>query len=178
MGAFSTALLVIDMQRAVLAGCSDAAELVGRINDLTRRAGEAGAAVIFIQHEDDDELVKGSPGWELAEGLERAGGTSLVPKAYRDGFAATELEALLARAGVRRLILTGAHSDFCVQTTALSALVRGFDIVLVSDAHAASSTATAGLSPEALRAFVNDRFATLRYPQRTIEVLPAADVVL
>jgi hypothetical protein len=63
-------------------------------------------------------------------------------------------------------------------STALSALVRGFDIVLASDAHSASPAAGAGLSPAALSAFVNDRFATLRYPGRTIEVLTAADVVL
>jgi nicotinamidase-related amidase len=175
----STALLVIDVQQEALIGCpGDGADVVARINELLRQADGAGAPVIFIQHEDDDELVKGSPGWRLAEGLERRDGTFLVPKSYRDAFASTELEALLGRLGVRRLVVTGVHSDFCVQTTALSALMRGFDLVLVSDGHAArSSPEDASLSPQAIQAFVNSRFDTLRYPERTIEVLPAAEIM-
>jgi nicotinamidase-related amidase len=170
----STALLVIDVQQEALVGCPDAGEVLARINDLSRAATAAGTPVIFIQHEDDDELIKGSPGWELAEALERPEGSHLVPKTYRDAFERTELMDLLESLGVNRLIVTGVHSDFCVQTTALSALVRGLDIRLVSDAHAARSAGE--LSPHAIQSFINSRFSTLRYPGRTIEVLPAAEV--
>jgi len=45
----------------------------------------------------------------------------VVAKEYRDSFAGTELGAVLAVTGVRRLVLTGAQSQYCVQTTALSA---------------------------------------------------------
>jgi nicotinamidase-related amidase len=174
----STALLVIDMQEAVLAGCADADGVIARINDLSRRATEAGVPVIFIQHE-DDELVKGSSGWRLAESLDRGDGAIVVEKTYRDSFEATDLDDMLERAGVRRLVLTGAHSDFCVQTTALSALIRGFDVVLVSDGHTARPSPENGeLSGEALTAFVNSRSATLRYPGRTLEVLEAARVAV
>src|SRR5437764_1292726 len=94
----STALLVIDVQKEALVGCpGDGAELVARINGLSRLADAAGVPVIFIQHEEDDEFVRGSPGWELAEDLERRDGSFLVSKTYRDGFEATELEQLLAR---------------------------------------------------------------------------------
>jgi nicotinamidase-related amidase len=175
----STALLVIDMQQEVVDTCPDGPGLIDRINLLSRRATEAGVPVIFIQHEGHDELFKGTPGWELAAGLERGDGSYLVPKTYRDAFADTDLRTLLERLGVRRLVVTGAHSDFCVQTTALSALVHGFDLALVSDGHAAEpSPHDDALSAEALQAFVNTRFGTLRYPGRTVEVLPAADVEL
>ncbi len=172
----STALLVIDVQEEALAGCPDGAAVVERINELSQRAAAAGVPVIFIQHEDDDELVKGSPGWELAASLVRPEGSLLVPKSYRDGFEATELEEVLARLGVRRLIVTGVHSDFCVQTTALSALVRGYDLVFVSDAHAARPEQgdPEELSARSLQELVNSRFATLRYPGREVAVLPAA----
>jgi nicotinamidase-related amidase len=174
----STALLVVDVQEEALVGCpGDGADVVARINELSRLADEAGAPVIFIQHEEDDEYVKGSPGWQLAEALERGDGSFVIPKTYRDGFASTELEDLLGRLGVSHLVVTGVHSDFCVQTTALSALARGFDLVLVSDGHATrSSPEDASLSAEAIQAFINSRFATLRYPGRTIDVLPAAEI--
>ena len=170
----NSAILVVDMQRAALDGCPDAAGVIGRINDLTRRATEAGVPVIFIQHE-DDEYVRGTPGWELAEDLDRPDGSHLVEKTYRDGFEATELEPLLERLGVRRLVVTGVHSDYCVQMTALSAVVRGFDLALVSDAHAAEDD-DAALPAQTVTAFVNARMSTLRSPGRTIEVLPAAEV--
>jgi nicotinamidase-related amidase len=134
--------------------------------------------VIFIQHE-DDELVRESPAWQLASGLEKPDGALRLAKTYRDSFEATDLDDMLERAGVRRLVLTGAHSDFCVQTTALSALIRGFDVVLVSDGHTARPSPENGeLSGEALTAFVNSRSATLRYPGRTLEVLEAARVAV
>jgi nicotinamidase-related amidase len=169
----SAALLVIDVQEEALERCPDAARVVAQINELTRRAAESGAPVIFIQHEDDDELVRGSPGWELAGGLERPEGSQLVPKAYRDAFEGTELARLLEGLGVRRVVVTGVHSDYCVQTTALSALIRGFDLTFVSDSHAARD---AELPPHQIQALVNARFSTLRYPGRSVEVLPAADV--
>jgi nicotinamidase-related amidase len=173
-----TALLVIDVQQAVLEGCHDAAGVIERINDLARRFTQAGAPVIFIQHE-DDELVRESPAWQLASGLDTPDGALRLAKTYRDSFEATDLDGMLARAGVGRLVLTGAHSDFCVQTTALSALIRGFDVVLVSDGHTARPSPENGeLSGEALSAFVNSRSATLRYPGRTLEVLEAARVAV
>jgi nicotinamidase-related amidase len=173
-----TALLVIDVQQGALDGCVDAAEVIERINDLSARAAEAGTAVIFIQHAGaDDGLHYGSQRWQLAEGVVRPDGSFLVEKTYRDAFAETELERLLARLAVERLVLTGLHSDYCVQMTALSALLRGYDIVLVSDGHTTfDSSEHPSLSGEAITALVNARMAMLRHPEREIEVLPAAEV--
>jgi nicotinamidase-related amidase len=175
----SSALLVIDVQQEALLGCPGGDEVVRRINELSRRAADGGVPVVFIQHEDEDELVKGTSGWELAADLERPDGSLLVPKTYRDAFEATELGSLLERLGARHLVVTGVHSDYCVQTTALSALIRGFDLTLVKDGHAARSTPgdhDPALSPHAIQTFINARFSTLRYPGRRIEVLPAAEI--
>jgi nicotinamidase-related amidase len=172
-----TAVLVVDMQQEVLDNCVDAPDVIERINALSRRALDAGAPVIFIQHEGEDELVRGTRDWQLAETLEIRDGAHVVAKSYRDGFADTELQGLLGRLGVSRVVVTGAHSDFCVQTTALSALVHGFDVVLVSDGHTATPD-DGTISAESLRDLVNARFATLRYPGRTVKVLPASDVAL
>ena len=176
-GVTTSALIVIDMQQEVLDHCADAPDVIARINELSRRAQEVGVPVIFIQHEGEDELVRGTRDWELADTLEVGEGTHVVPKTFRDAFAATDLRGLLERMGVGRLVVTGAHSDFCVQTTVLSALVHGFDVTLVSDAHTATPDDGA-ISAGALRDLVNARFSTLRYPDRAIEVLPAEKVEL
>jgi nicotinamidase-related amidase len=177
-----TALLVIDVQESVLPGCWDVAGLTDRINDLLRRARDAGASVVFLQHQDPDdpEMKAGSPGWQLVEALDRLEGDPVVAKTYRDGFAHTDLAATLAELGTRRLVVTGAHSDFCVQTTALSALWHGYDVTLVSDGHTArpAELPDGELAGEAVVAFVNSRFATLRVPGRTVEVLGADQVLI
>jgi nicotinamidase-related amidase len=100
----------------------------------------------------------------------------VVPKSYRDSFAETILPDRLAKGGVRRLVVTGAHSDYCVQMTALSAVLRGYDVTLVSDAHTARSDGV--LSGAQIRDMVNDRFASLRAPGCSIAVIPAAEVAL
>ena len=169
------ALLVIDMQRAALDGCVDADALVERINELARRANASDAPVVFVQHEGNGEPERGTPGWELADGLERPEGSHLVAKRFRDAFADTELEDLLRRHGVGRVVVTGVHSDYCVQMTALSAVVRGFDLTLVADAHAGHPR-DASLGSDELRDLVNARISTLRHPGRTIEVVRAAEV--
>lgn len=172
----SSAVVVIDVQESVLAGCADAPEVVMRINVLTRRARQAGVPVLFIQHEDPDdpEMRRGSPGWQLAAGLERLDGDSVMPKAYRDSFAETALADVLATSGVRRLVIAGAHSDYCVQMSALSAVIRGYDVTLVSDGHTAQDD---GELPGAwMRDLVNARFASLRALGRAIEVTPAAEI--
>ncbi len=167
---------MIDVQREALDGCTDADEVVARINELAARAEGAGAPVVYVQHEGNGEPERGDPGWELAEGLDRQAGSYLVAKRFRDAFAETGLEELLGSLGVERVVVTGAHSDYCVQMTALSAVVRGFDLVLVADGHTAYP-ADPALGAGELRDLVNARVSTLRHPGRTIEVLPAADVV-
>ena len=177
-----SALLVIDMQEAVLTGCVDVPGVIARINDLLRRSRQVGVPIVWIQHQDaeDPEMTAGSPGWRLAAALDRHERDTVVAKSYRDSFADTSLGAVLGQSGARRLVVTGAQSDFCVQTTALSALIRGYDVTLVSDAHTTTSTALPGgeLHAEMIVQLVNRRFATLRQPGRTLEVLPAAAVAL
>jgi nicotinamidase-related amidase len=177
-----TALLVIDVQEAVLEGCAGVPGVLDRINALIARARRAGAPIVFVQHEDpeDPEMTAGSPGWQLAAALERLAGDPVVAKTYRDAFAGTELTATLERSATRRLVVTGSQSDFCVQTTALSALVHGYDVTLVSDAHTTTSARLAAeeLRAEAIIELVNARFSTLRHPGRMMEVLPASGVVI
>lgn len=51
-----------------------------------------------------------------------------------DAFYQTELEKILIEQKVDQLIFTGVMTHLCVETTARSAFVRGFEVVLVQDA--------------------------------------------
>ena len=50
---------------------------------------------------------------------------------------ATELEAILRDAGIRRVVVVGLATDYCVQATALDARRLGFETALLTDAVAA-----------------------------------------
>jgi len=60
-------------------------------------------------------------------------GTDRESEGY-SGFESTPLEEKLRRLGVRRIFVAGLATDYCVKHTALDALERGFDVVLLLDA--------------------------------------------
>ena len=50
---------------------------------------------------------------------------------------ATELEGLLRAAGVKRVVIVGLATDYCVRATALDAAALGFETAVLTDAIAA-----------------------------------------
>lgn len=130
----TSTLLVIDMQRRVIAEAHDRDGVVARIAALVDRARTEKVPVVWVQHS-DDQLLRASDGWQLADGLSPADGEPVVHKQYGDAFAETELADLLAETGTDRLVITGAASEQCVRAALHSAVLKGYDVVLVSDAH-------------------------------------------
>ena len=152
----NTALLVIDVQVEVMAECHAAAEVVSRIAALVDRARAADVLIVWVQHH-DEYLIRESPGWQLVPELEPAAGELRIFKTYSDSFSGTELEAELQTRAVERLVLCGAQTDFCIRNTWHSALVRGFDTVLVTDAHTTADAHWDGksIAAETIVAFTN-----------------------
>ena len=59
----------------------------------------------------------------------------MVQKRHPDAFQETTLRELLELRGIRRLVLTGMQTEYCVDTTCRRAYSLGYDVTLVSDAH-------------------------------------------
>ncbi len=130
----NSALLVIDVQNAVVDGAHNRDGVIANINILVDKARAQDAPVIWVQHS-DDEVKPGSEGWEYVPELVRRDTESVVHKKYGDSFEATDLEKVLAEHGVGRLVVTGAQSDACIRSTLHGGFVRGYDVTLVGDAH-------------------------------------------
>jgi nicotinamidase-related amidase len=134
-----TALLVIDVQRALCEGKYEvfgAGEVIRRINLLSAKARKANALVVIIQHESKSTvLAYQSEGWQLAEGLHTEVTDTFLRKTAADSFHKTELESLLRERNVTQLVVCGMQSDFCVDTTTRRALALNFPVTLVSDGH-------------------------------------------
>jgi len=132
----ATALLVIDLQKSVLAeqGTWDPDGVVERTAGLVDRARSSAVPVVWVQHS-SDELERGSAGWQLPDALAPAPGESVVHKRYGDAFEDTDLGDVLTRSGVGHLVVAGAQTDACIRASVHGALVRGYDVTLVSDCH-------------------------------------------
>jgi nicotinamidase-related amidase len=122
----TTALLIIDVQHALCSGpyeAFEAARVIDRINSVSRKAREVGAPVVVIQHQAaGGPLAQGTPGWQLAQGLEVAPSDTLMDKRATDSFHQTPLHTLLQAQGVQDLVICGLQSEFCVDTTTRRAL--------------------------------------------------------
>ena len=111
--------------------------IVDRINAVAAKARAAGVPVIFIQHEESDEVLRfDSPGWQLYVRLDVRLEDARVRKSVPDSFYQTGLDALLKSLAVERLVICGLQSEFCVDSTVRGALAHGYPVTLVADGHA------------------------------------------
>ncbi|KAH8666732.1 Isochorismatase-like protein [Xylariales sp. PMI_506] len=147
----ATALLIIDMQQFF---DNMAKEATPNILKLHNCFSQNSLPIIFTQHghpEEDfkrpvrNQLVRrwgaagsihrGSPDWELLPAIRgRVGDSPVVAKNTYDAFIGTDLEELLGKLGVRRLVICGVMTDCCCESTARSAFNRGYETWLVGDA--------------------------------------------
>lgn len=160
----STALIVVDVQNdfADPAGSlfvRGAEEIIPIINRELAYAANEGGLVAYTQDWHPPETphfrrwpphcVKGTWGAQLHPSLLRVRGATVILKGTHgeDGYSAfttahpetwrrakTALEDVLHRHGVRRVVIAGLATDYCVKHTALDALEAGFGVFVVQDA--------------------------------------------
>ncbi|WP_410661193.1 cysteine hydrolase family protein [Amycolatopsis sp. lyj-112] len=130
----NTALLVVDVQNAVVEGSHERDAVITNIGGLVDKARQERVPVVWVQHSDEG-LVQGSDEWRIVDELSPHDAEPLVGKSYGDSFEDTDLEKVLAERGVGRLVVVGAETDACIRSTLHGALVRGYDATLVGDAH-------------------------------------------
>lgn len=174
----NTALLVIDVQNGVVAGSPRRDEVITNIASLVDRARSEDVPVVWVQHNDDGGLVRGSEAWEYVAELQRDDTEALVEKRYGDSFEDTGLEAVLGNLGIGRLVIAGAQTDMCIRSTLHGAFARGYDATLVSDAHTTEDlTAYGAPPPEQVITHTNLYWQDQSAPGRTAGAVPTAEVV-
>lgn len=183
----NTALLIIDVQNAILAGKGtperqpvlEAAleEVVGRLCELQRKARLAGVPVVVIQHDGPQghRLAVGSDGWAVCPELAPQPGDFLVRKTSSDSFHETELAERLGQLGISHLVVGGCMTQFCVDTTVRRAVSLGFDVTLVGDGHATADSAN--LSHTDIVAHHNETLDGFDAGGAVVEVRSAAGIV-
>lgn len=176
-GRSDTALIVIDMQHAVVAHAHEVDRVVANIRALVDRARAENVPVIWVQHA-DEQLPEGSDGWQYVDELVRHDNEPLVAKRYGDSFEETELESILRDRKIARLVVTGAQTDACIRSTLHGAVVRGYDTTLVGDAHTTEDMRQWGspLAPEQAIAYTNMYWSFSDAPGRTCTTVATDEV--
>lgn len=182
----TTALLIIDVQNAILSGFGgphrqatiDTAldALCTRLGALKQSAVAAGIPVILVQHDGSEKhrLAQGSKGWELRPEIAAGAEDVVVHKHACDSFFETDLEERLKERGITRLVVGGCMTQFCVDTTVRRAVSMGYDVTLLADGH---MTADMGdLSFEAIIAHHNMALDDFDAGAHLVTVRPAADI--
>jgi nicotinamidase-related amidase len=172
----NTALVVIDLQNGVVANAWRRNEVLATVTMLIDRARVANVPVIWVQHADED-LKPGSDAWRIVAELAPAPGEAIVEKSYRDAFENTKLEQVLSDLGIGKLVVTGAQTDMCIRSTLHGALVRGYDAILVGDAHTTEDLTQWGApSPDGVIRHTNLYWTNQRAPGRSGGVIASKDV--
>ena len=172
----NTALVVIDVQNGVVGGAHHRDQVVANIGTLVDKARDEDVPIVWVQHSDEG-LEKGSEAWEYVPELVRQDSESLVEKTFGDSFEGTDLEEVLARAGVGHLVVAGAQTDACIRSTIHGAFTRGYDVTLVGDAHTTEDQSDWGAPPpEKVIAHTNLYWRFQDAPGRTAAVTETKDV--
>ena len=175
----NTALLVVDVQNGIMAGSINSEPVVANIAGLVEKARSQGVPVVWVQHI-SEELPLGTEQWKIVPQLVPDEKEPLVGKHYGDSFEETDLEKVLAELGVGSLVVAGAMSDACIRCTLHGALARGYDALLVSDAHTTEDLREYGEpgtpGPAAVIAHTNLYWKWTSAPGRTAGIAPAAEV--
>jgi nicotinamidase-related amidase len=168
----NTALLVLDVQNGVVAEAYGRDAVVANVGVLVDTAREQHVAIVWVQHS-DEQLQQGSDAWQYVPELNRQDSEPLVHKHFSDAFEDTDLEDMLASAGVGRLVVAGAQTDECIRSTIHGAFVRGYDVTLVGDAHTTEDLTEWGAPPpDKVIAHTNLYWQFHAAPGRTAAVTP------
>ena len=137
-----TALIVVDVQRAFdqweAAGKRrNNPQAVARIVDLLEAFRGCRAPIFHIRHEGtrpDSSFLPDGPGYPVRDEARELAGEPVIVKRVNSAFIGTDLEARLRAADISTLVICGATTNHCVETTTRMAGNLGFDARLVRDA--------------------------------------------
>ncbi len=136
------ALIVIDVQRAFdqweAAGKRrNNPEAVGRIVELLAAFRASQTPIFHIRHQGtrpDSSFLPGGAGYPVKNEAREMEGEPVIVKRVNSAFIGTDLERRLCAAKIKTLVICGATTNHCVETTTRMAGNLGFEAWLVRDA--------------------------------------------
>src|SRR5258708_3249215 len=147
MSVGSSALLIIDTQMAFFQAPKplyQADRMLENMRHLITKAREAHVPVIYVQHNasSDLEWMNSTPLKDIHPQIAPGPSDLVLQKWQPDIFAEELLQHELTARGITNLVITGCQTEYCINNSCRSRAALGYDITLVSDAHATFDTDT------------------------------------
>lgn len=138
-----TALLLIDFQEwivrdLVAEGGREAARAAVTAAERVRAGGDLVVHVQYL-HSDGSDGGPGSAESRFLDDIDLRPGDPVVTKHGRSAFEQTDLDAVLAREAIGRIVLTGVVTEGGVEATAHSGLDRGYQVEVLLEAVAGAT---------------------------------------
>jgi nicotinamidase-related amidase len=138
----TTALLIIDVQMFGFEETNPvykSDQLLINIGGLLTQARKAGVPVVYVQHSEPEEMV-GKPPWEIHPAIVPGPNDVVVQKCHPDSFQDTGLQSELESRGIKKLVVAGMQTEYCIDTTCRRAYSLGYEVTLVKDGHSTWDT--------------------------------------
>lgn len=140
-----TALLLVDVQQSMFHdeyGVEEGPLVLQRLQALADRARRQGVPVIYVQHngEAGEPEEPGTPGWFLHPDLAPQEGEVVVQKWAPNSFLNTTLQEELEARSIRKLVIAGFQTEYCIDTTCRQASALGYAVTLVGNGHSTAGT--------------------------------------
>ncbi|WP_462413516.1 cysteine hydrolase family protein [Neobacillus sp. Marseille-QA0830] len=166
-----SALILIDLQVGPLYGVYKREETLAVIQDVIRKVEEEDIPIFYIQHEEQPGgfLERGAPFWGFAEGIAPRESDFVIHKQSTDSFFETPLHQELTTLGITDLVVAGARTEYCVDTTCRRAITLGYDVTLIADGH---TTADGIIPAEKIIQHHNHNLSTIKTTANEIKVIP------
>src|SRR5262249_40050533 len=149
---------------------------VANVGSLVEKARRERGPVVWVQHS-DEHIARGGDDWQIVPELTPGDTEPLVEESYGDAFDDTTPESVLLGLGIGRLVVVGAQTDACIRSTLHGAFARGYDALLVSDAHTTEDQTTWGAPPpDQVIAHTNLYWTNQTAPGRTAGTVETKDV--
>ncbi len=173
------ALLIIDMQKASFKPeieRFDTHGVVSRINQLAAIFRTLDYPVIYIQHDGtgSGEFEKNTTGWENLDELIVEPNDIMIDKYVNDVFYESQLHPKLVALNINDIVVTGCATDFCVESTVQSALIKDYNITVVKDGHTTGKTPY--MKGEKVVEHYNWVWTQMKPTKGTIEVKTLAEI--
>ena len=150
--------------------------VVANIERIVQKARRERIGVVWVLDSGEPRAI-GSDPWKIVSELTPIDTEPHVDKKYGDSFEDTILESVLSGLGVGRLFVVGAQTDACIRSTLHGAFVRGYDTILVGDAHTTEDqTAWGAPPPDQVIAHTNLYWTYQEAPGRTAQVVKTKDL--
>jgi len=138
-----TALVIVDVQQGMFTMPQKlyrADETVERLGNVLQRARQNGVPIFHVRHEEPNGFERNAPGWFHHPVVAPREGETIIDKRRSSAFHDTDFHAHLQAAGIDHLVICGAQTQYCVESTIRNAVTLGYRLTAIEDAHTTFDT--------------------------------------